>query len=240
MNSPEGKDADALIAEFEASNSAEKLDPPQVLELEAIKDKLASVEEDIPVPDDLSEYSEAVRRYFLDHIEDDELKVNIAISPLEGHPDRSSILTQIAMKLRNGIFEYFGEQIKKAGEDKIPDIKIIIGEPAENVRYAEVNPTLQKITVILERRSGSINIDLINSANTPLNKTNEKEEGDSYDRYALHGQGMVKKAKETVEKDGLVEVQNNLFVIKGESDSDGKAVAYEDVIEIDFDLPIVA
>lgn len=232
MNSPEGKDIDALLAEFEASNSADKLDPPQILELEAIKDKLASVEEDIPVPEDLSGYPETVRQYFIDHIGDEDLKVNIAISPLEGHPDRSSILTQIAMNLRNGIFEYFGEQIKKAGEDKIPDIKIIIGEPAENVRYAEVNPTLQKITVILERHSGRINIDLINSANTPSDKVDAKEEGDHSDRYAMHGQGMVKKAKATVEKDGLVEVQNNLFAIKGESDSGGKTVAYEDVIEI--------
>lgn len=240
MNSPEGKDIDALIAEFEASNSADKLDPPQVLELEAIKEKLASVGEDIPVPEYLSEYPEVVRQYFLDHIGDDELKINIEISPLEGHPDRSSILNQIAMELRNSIFEYFGEQMKKAGEDKIPEIKIIIGEPAENARYAEINPTLQKITVILERHSGCINIDLINAANTPSDKINKKEEADPRDRYALHGRGMAKKAIATLEKDGLVEVQNGLFAIKGERDFGGETVAYENVIEIDFDLPKAA
>jgi len=152
MNNPEGRDIDALLSEFETNNSAEELEPPQIKELGKIKDKLDSVKEDILIPEDLSSYPEVIRQYFLDHSNDDEIKINILIDPLEGHPDRLNILTQIAMKLRGGIFEYFGEQIEGAGEDKIPGIKTIIGEPVENLRHAEINPTLSIITVILERR----------------------------------------------------------------------------------------
>lgn len=237
MNNPEIKDIDAALRELDESNSAIKLDPLEILEIREIQEKLASVEVDIPIPEDLSKYPESVAQYFIDHIVDEDLKVNISISPLESHPDRQDLLNQIAMNLKRGILNYFGPQIESAGEDKAAAIIAMIGERVENVRYSEENPILSKITVILQRQLGRINIDLINAANTPPDKFGEvKKAEDSHDDYTLHGRVMFEKAKRKVVEGGLVGVYNSSSAII-KNNEPAETVGYEEEMEIDIKLP---